>query len=314
METCLEYGDQQTDELCKSRNEFTTPSHCDRILHLNPWVPTFDEWNATLALPEIHRAWIPFSFSQPADNLTRPYDNPENPKVIRTGDQVSPDRQKILQKGQWRSKKRYLSLSSSFDRLELFRHNGAYFAYGMMLEALFTMDPSLLPDQVETSSNSRPENETMTYFLHSRHPKINADSKSIYPEEQCVMKFNNETRVDKPCVYYIMSDRNVTLKLLESMIQNKTHCIVKKVESRSQGDSFSAEHGPFAGRGYWEDVALASQARNGTIAYHQDFRRHLLRTSASIVRELIEFRRVLENGDSKELPTFLECRNPMHNV
>ena len=107
VETCLEYGDQRTDELCKSRNEFTTPSHCDRILHLNPWVPTFDEWNATLALPEIHRAWIPFSFSQPADNLTRPYDNPENPKVIRSGDQVSPDRQKILQKGQWKSKKRY---------------------------------------------------------------------------------------------------------------------------------------------------------------------------------------------------------------
>ena len=53
---------------------------------------------------------------------------------------------------------------------------------------------------------------------------------------------------------------------------------------------------------------MAIQARHGMIAFYM-FGRDLVRTSTAIVREIIEFRRVLENG-SKELPLFRECRNP----
>jgi len=56
---------------------------------------------------------------------------------------------------------------------------------------------------------------------------------------------------------------------------------------------------------------MAIQARHGMITFYM-FGRDLVRTSTAIVREIIEFRRVLENG-SKELPLFRECRNPRKN-
>ena len=77
------------------------------------------------------------------------------------------------------------------------------------------------------------------------------------------------------------------------------------VGNRSQGKSFSNEHGPFAGRGYWEDVSLAIQARHGMISFHMN-RRNLVRTSTAIIRELVEFRRVLEHSGGA-LPPFREC-------
>ena len=131
-----------------------------------------------------------------------------------------------------------------------------------------------------------------------------------WPEEMCIMKFENATKT-KPCLYYLMSDREVTLNLLNKAIQNKTQCKVRMVGDRSQGKNFSNEHGPFAGRGYWEDVSLAIQARHGMISFHMN-RRNLVRTSTAIIRELVEFRRVLEHSGGA-LPPFRECRNPWRN-
>jgi len=299
-ETCQEYGER---EHCDEVHEHCKPSHCQEILHLSPWVPSFDEWNDTLVLPPVVRAEIPWK-GQP-DNVTQPYDNPTNPKVIRIGFQIAPDRQKLLQR-RGISKTPYLSLSSNLERLEMIGKNGPYFAYGMMFEALFTMDPSLLPhktNQVEDSSGIE------TYFLHSRHPKGKPEFDTYtWPEEMCIMKFENATTKTKPCLYYLMSDREVTLNLLNKAIQNKMHCKVRMVGKRSQGKSFSNEHGPFAGRGYWEDVSLAIQARHGMIAFHMN-RRHLVRTSTAIIRELVEFRQVLEHS-GEALPLFRECLNP----
>ena len=124
-------------------------------------------------------------------------------------------------------------------------------------------------NQVEDSSGIE------IYFLHSRHPQEKGMDTYTWPEEMCIMKFENATKT-KPCLYCLMSDREVTLNLLNKAIQNKTHCKVRMVGDRSQGKSFSNEHGPFAGRGYWEDVSLAIQARHGMISFHVN-RRNLVR-------------------------------------
>ena len=88
------------------------------------------------------------------------------------------------------------------------------------------------------------------------------------------------------------------------------------------GISFSAEHGPRAGRGYWEDLSLAIHARSGMVAFHMFHRKHnLVRTSTALIKEIIDFRRYLEynndiynnddNNDKKLLiPPFYECTNP----
>jgi hypothetical protein len=98
----------------------------------------------------------------------------------------------------------------------------------------------LLPpktNQVEDSSGIE------IYFLHSRHPQEKGMDTYTWPEEMCIMKFENATKT-KPCLYYLMSDREVTLNLLNKAIQNKTQCKVRMVGDRSQGKNFSNEHGP----------------------------------------------------------------------
>mmetsp|Transcript_31729 Transcript_31729/g.35979 ORF Transcript_31729/g.35979 Transcript_31729/m.35979 type:complete len:170 (-) Transcript_31729:102-611(-) len=103
----------------------------------------------------------------------------------------------------------------------------------------------------------------------------------------------------------------------------------QKKESTTKSLSFRDEHGPRAGRGYWEDVALAIHARHGMIAFHMHHRKdNLVRTSTALVRELVEFRRLVEyyyyssdnDADTNEekedkdqvssLPDFVECTTP----
>lgn len=303
VETCQEYG--ETKEKCTILHEQSQESLCKEVLHLSPWVPNFNQWNETLALPAIVRAEIPFKGNP--DNATQPYDNPMNPVVIRTGFQISPDKTQIFRKNRYA--KSYLNQTSNLQRLKMMSGLGPYFFYGMMFESLFTVDPSLIPPQKQPSQIDN-ETEVETFFLHSRHPKSSSAMDAYtWPEELCLMKFQNATK--KPCLYYLMSDREKTLELLTDIIQNKTRCSVEKVSNRSLSNSFSVEHGPFSGKGYWEDVSMAIQARHGMIAFHMH-RRDLVRTSTAIVREIIEFRRVLENGRNV-LPRFRECRNPWRN-
>jgi hypothetical protein len=99
----------------------------------------------------------------------------------------------------------------------------------------------------------------------------------------------------------------------------------KKEKEKYEGISFRSEHGPRAGRGYWEDLALAINARNGMISFHMFHRKHfLVRTSTALIREIIDFRKYIEynmlydydndnNDNDKKLqlpPSFYECTNP----
>jgi hypothetical protein len=107
----------------------------------------------------------------------------------------------------------------------------------------------------------------------------------------------NETTVSiPPCHIYVMADRPTTLQLLLEEINTTTSCTYSTIQRNSStGISFSSEHGPFAGRGYWEDLYLATQARHGMVSFHMYPRLHgLVRTSSALVREIIEFRRIIE--------------------
>mmetsp|Transcript_6486 Transcript_6486/g.14174 ORF Transcript_6486/g.14174 Transcript_6486/m.14174 type:complete len:731 (-) Transcript_6486:44-2236(-) len=147
---------------------------------------------------------------------------------------------------------------------------------------------------------------TKTYIIHSRHPNKGM-VRYTWPEHVCMQKMFDTTK-DEPCRIWVMSDSNITLPLLHDEISNLTRCEHSSQynpssssgrthhHNRSTGTSFSDEHGPFAGRGYWEDLSVAIQARDGMIAFHKARRSHgLVRTSTALVRNLIQFRRVLEH-------------------
>jgi len=191
-----------------------------------------------------------------------------------------------------------------------------------------TVDPANLP--------------TKTIFVHSRHISKGMENYT-WPDQLCLKKFmevsfeysnhTNHTQQQQPrppCHVYVMSDRPFTVDRLHATIKEVTHCTSS---SRNQSlinegsESFRAEHGPRAGRGFWEDLALAVHSRHGMIAFVMN-RRAFPRTSTSLVLEIVQFRRVLElsrntniihessrdNGDPEDggrgSPEFFSCQNP----
>lgn len=304
-------------------------SDCDSILELSQWIPSFEQWNQTLGLPAIQRAEIYMAKkTQVRDAFATPYDQTEAPLVIRTGRQFLPDPTGMLsQRGKPKSTrdvKLRVTQPANLERVYKLKSNGVYFLYGMLFEVLFTIQESLLPDPQQISDPTTHD----TYFLHSRHPGGHLDGTYTWPELKCLHKFldhrtNGTTNIananNKPCTFYLMSDRQISIDLLSTAIGNFSSCNVQTATNRQMGTSFSKEHGPFAGAGYWQDWALAIEARTGFIAYHQG-KRTYVRTSTALIREVVEFRRVLEgnfnhnSSTTTTIPIFQQCTNPYKNV
>jgi hypothetical protein len=296
-------------------------------------------------------------------------------RVMRSGDQNLLNPGEILTEN-FVNSSIHLIKAENVERLESIRSKGPYFLYGMLFESLFTMDRSLEPPEellikknAVGAAPTNPENtfdgETISIFLHSRHPGTWPES-YIKPDCLCLERmltafYSISTDDEKqealtgktltPCHIYVMSDRPTAARLLHEVIQNSTHCTsssrmqTNDASLPPKGDlssrylrtkrgekskfntnlqkslSFRLEHGPRAGRGFWEDVSLAMRARDGMISVHQHHRSSgLARTSTALVREIVEFRRTLEHyytdifgrGQNyhRELPEFFECLNP----
>ena len=65
------------------------------------------------------------------------------------------------------------------------------------------------------------------------------------------------------------------------------------------GQSFSLEHGPYAGAGLFLDLVLASRARHGLIGTR--------RSSTMLLAELIAFDKVNEGTDSGKAEPYVFC-------
>lgn len=68
--------------------------------------------------------------------------------------------------------------------------------------------------------------------------------------------------------------------------------------------------------GFWQDLALAINARTGFIAFHA-MPRPFVRTSTGLILQLVEFRRVIEFLDggvfderNVSIPNLKRCENP----
>jgi hypothetical protein len=81
-----------------------------------------------------------------------------------------------------------------------------------------------------------------------------------------------------------MSDRICTIDHLRSFVEQRGCSL--EVAQHQAGHSFLAEHGPFAGIGYFQDLAAVSLARSSFIG--------MTRTSSDLLKELVEFNRMME--------------------
>eukprot|EP00578_Thalassiosira_sp_NH16_P027899 CAMPEP_0181083680 /NCGR_PEP_ID=MMETSP1071-20121207/4290_1 /TAXON_ID=35127 /ORGANISM="Thalassiosira sp., Strain NH16" /LENGTH=549 /DNA_ID=CAMNT_0023165361 /DNA_START=23 /DNA_END=1669 /DNA_ORIENTATION=+ len=345
---CEEYGEDGCIDQYLNRTK--GPLDCDGIIIRSPWIPSYEEWKDKLGFASDHsdivRAEV-WDGQKMYDNTTLPYDgmdaagsNNDNDRirVVRTGRQVSLDPGRILTSSEEELLSHsHLTNAENLARLRSLRSEGVYFLYGMLFESLFTLDPSLDPPK-ELLNDSAPQ----TIFLHSRHSGQFQDTYT-WPDQLCLQWFahtlgysqntsnSNDNNPPTPCHVYLMSDRPKTVSLLTDLVGNVTHCTNTFVGQELQlpngasSPSFWNEHGPRAGRGFWQDVALSIHARDGMIAFQPN--RVLCRTSTALVREMVEFKRVLEHHYQEvfrgelftrsntsfidgELSEFKQCMNP----
>jgi hypothetical protein len=118
------------------------------------------------------------------------------------------------------------------------------------------------------------------------------DGCDISREQRCIQQLapkmnNNDKKKKKQCVVSLMSDRLCTIETLTRWLHEEQGCQVLVVADHELQTSYLSEHGPFAGAGYFQDLALATAvARSAFVG--------LERSSSALVLELITFYRKME--------------------
>jgi hypothetical protein len=284
-------------EMCEMH--LNSRQDCANILHLADWVPSWDEWSVKLNLTYPVRACA--GASPRLDPIAIPMDDPAVPRVVHVGHQVNIDTGILLATWRPRVLREVLEEKQSRMRAKELFSIGVYFTYGMLFESLFTLDPSLF-----SSYPALDNNRVDTYMLHSRHKRKDDDGSTIGLEISCMTEVLSN-RIDsdsKPCVVYAMTDRTKTREQLPEAL-SKFNCTAFFSDT-TQSESWSSEHGPFAGRGFFEDLALVHQARRGFMSPNRKTRKGI-RTSSALPRSIMEFRRMLESPSFKEIPVIKEC-------
>lgn len=156
-------------------------------------------------------------------------------------------------------------------------------------------------------------NENYKIALHSRHRYPEIDGCDIEKEIKCIRKiFRNvngpkkdsvaaaNELTKKKCILSVMSDRECTVKRIITWLKNNygksiergdtdfqwCSSVSVKTANHEKGDGLFEEHGPNAGTGFFQDLALASQSTSAFIGTG--------RTSSDLLLELIEFNRITE--------------------
>jgi len=109
-----------------------------------------------------------------------------------------------------------------------------------------------------------------------------------------------------------MSDRNATLMDLSAYILSETKClpVIADHDEMDESGKFK-EHGPFALKGYFQDLALAAHANGGFIGNLKNTKS----SSSSLVQKLYEYNHVVRNGvdgSSQDKNPPLTCGLPKH--
>ena len=182
------------------------------------------------------------------------------------------------------------------------------FLLGMMFREIFSFIADLLPSIYQGISHQNPPK---TYALHSRHRCMKDDGSDISEELKCLDSMMNfkyrlsssskSSSLASSCSVFIMSDVSLTP---EAHIRDDCTPVLAIHAGEQQGQF--KEHVPFAGAGFFKDLALSSQARDGFIG-------HCDRNSSQLLKELIEYDRTIEalrSGAYSKLSDFPTCCLP----
>ncbi|GKY91635.1 hypothetical protein MPSEU_000135400 [Mayamaea pseudoterrestris] len=305
-EMCLQYGlDYYTKAFCKLSNE---QCECDQILTKAPWMPMYDDWShlfesATTSSNDNHQTtvseayMVPFHATMMGFRRDSPrFPLPDNYQDLYGVDLVSKYPQplvifpfcymKMVQLGDRLVQETQLKSDWARQRVRDLYSLGPDFMYGMLHKYIFQFTRAatrFVPPLLEQVNQ-----QYYTVGLHSRHRFQGLDGCDISREIKCLTKIM-EQRTDGdaalPVQVRIMSDRPCTVASLTKWLEQRNHSILFAQHDEASPSRLQ-EHGPYAGMGFFQDLALVSSARSAIVA--------MRRSSSDLLRELMFFNRGLE--------------------
>ena len=309
-ESCYRYGSCCNARVCRTANVL---ADCDPILTRAQWIPSYDEWQARLHLPE--PVELPYYTTHPPEmhDTLLPW-GPGNDESVQGVDVLHNDTAVVVfpqmrYKVTWMANETIarMLLHSDWSRslnMELFSL-GADFLFGMLqhhsLQLTDQIRSSAIPQDAYHWYQSSHEYHTIA--LHSRHQFDSQNGCDIVQEQNCLHEIletlgqqTPRQQEQKTCVVALMSDRTCTIERLTEWLQQELNCRVFVAVHEDATYDYLFEHGPFAGAGFYEDLALASMARSAYIGTD--------RSSSDLVGELIVFHRTMEawNASMHALP------------
>lgn len=299
-ETCRQVGLRYGPNICMSANSV---EDCDSVLKRAEWLPSLREWDSKLNLstPLSLSYWTTHEASTKSRFW---FDGAENeagladstPSKLVNFPQMLGQDAWILQSERKRIK--LLSSQEAKRRAELLFRAGTDYLYGLLFFDCFAFQSSVsVPFIADFDMRNRtrdtlhnhvaPANINTTIVVHSRHSKINDDGSSIKREKLCLDRVLINTTGF--CQVMILSDRPKTLDAVVGYLNLKhAHCHAI-VAHHDLGLSFSEEHGPFSGSGFYQDMAMVSNQTRHVPTSNTIFIGSKRRSSSQLVRELMAF-------------------------
>jgi hypothetical protein len=215
-------------------------------------------------------------------------------------------------------KKQLTQDPSLLDRVASLFAYGSEFWYGLLFDHAFRFDDAFLRTIKPSVSLPAQETSSLSSFsiaLHSRHVNPQDDGTNVTRETTCLESVLDGTmnRNLSTCQVFMLSDRPQTLAGLETWIlQHAPHCTVVRAQhpTASAEHGLEAEHGPFAGAGFVQDLVLASResSKSTNLAWigHS-------RSSSKLLLEWVVYRRAInfwkDSGKAPEsLPNVAICQ------
>jgi hypothetical protein len=170
---------------------------------------------------------------------------------------------------------------------------GVPFLMGMLLREIFRF-PLDVTEFRPNVDDEQQQQQAVSVALHSRHIVDADDGSYVAAEKTCLAQMlptlprsNGTDPIATPCRVYLMSDRPLTLSLLSDWLRERGCTPIVAAHDDASPNAIVEEHGPYSGKGFIEDLTVASLARTGTVG-----NRH--RSSYMLLEELVAYDRVHE--------------------
>lgn len=315
-DSCRRVGKGFSRRICAALN---TEQDCSPILERAPWIPS-SHWLNTFSLVDRPAELLPLWSTLPADPKSRNWEkgsekyqglaDTTKSRVVMFNQMFGMESALALYKNKTHREKLLLT-DQARERAVSLLSNGVEFLLGLIFRESFALRDDILPslflvDGTGTTPTdtlgSKPEpnsisKDHLTFALHSRHWIETQDGSNIDSEVGCLEKIISIANASQAesCQVFLMSDRPKSLQGLTAYLHGRNDsCHGVVVANHTQGKSWTAEHGVFAGAGFFQDLYMASHARHGLAARGA--------SSFALVRELVQYDRHMEAIRNSQWP------------